>query len=77
MLIFASNFHLEKVLASSCLLFPGIIPAFETSHAIAHLLKMKNKYEKDDCVVLNFSGKGDKDINKAIELLNIEIKGFN
>lgn len=45
-------FHLAKV--------DGIIPALETAHALAYLPKMKLK--KDDVVVINLSGRGDKDM---------------
>ncbi len=40
----------------------GLLPALETCHAIVELFKRKEKYKKDDCVILNFSGRGDKDI---------------
>ena len=39
----------------------GIIPALESSHALAILPKMK--FKKDDIVVLNVSGRGDKDLS--------------
>ncbi|MFQ5891391.1 MAG: tryptophan synthase subunit beta [Candidatus Methanofastidiosia archaeon] len=51
----------------------GIIPAFETAHAIAHLQKMKESYDKDDIVVLIFSGRGDKDVETAIRILEINL----
>jgi tryptophan synthase beta subunit len=38
----------------------GIIPAIETAHALAYLHKMK--FKKDDVVVVNLSGRGDKDL---------------
>ena len=40
----------------------GLLPAFETCHAIAELFKRKGKYKSDDIVILNFSGRGDKDL---------------
>ncbi len=40
----------------------GLLPALETCHAIVELLKSKGRYKKDDIVILNFSGRGDKDI---------------
>ena len=40
----------------------GIIPALESAHALAMLPKMKDKFKKDDIVVLTISGRGDKDI---------------
>ena len=51
----------------------GILPAFETSHAIAHLLKFKGRLDKDEIVVLNFSGRGDKDVQTAVNLLGVEV----
>ncbi|WGI16801.1 tryptophan synthase subunit beta [Methanonatronarchaeum sp. AMET-Sl] len=45
----------------------GIIPALESSHAIAHLNKIKHKLEEDDIVIINLSGRGDKDVQKISE----------
>lgn len=41
----------------------GIIPALESSHAIAYGIKIAKKYDKDDCIIINLSGRGDKDID--------------
>ncbi|MCK9267421.1 MAG: tryptophan synthase subunit beta, partial [Alkaliphilus sp.] len=43
-------------------LIEGIIPALESSHAIAYLMKMAEKTKKDDIIIVNLSGRGDKDI---------------
>lgn len=40
----------------------GIIPALESSHALAYLISMKNKLPADTVVVANLSGRGDKDV---------------
>ncbi len=40
----------------------GIIPAIESAHAVAHLLKTADEYSKDDSVIINLSGRGDKDV---------------
>ncbi len=48
----------------------GIIPAFESSHAIAYLKKMQNL--KNSLVVVNLSGRGDKDMVQAKELLSFD-----
>jgi tryptophan synthase beta chain len=40
----------------------GIIPALESAHAIAHVAKMAPKLPRDHLVVVNLSGRGDKDI---------------
>lgn len=42
----------------------GIIPAIESAHAIAALNKFQ--FDKDDCVVINLSGRGDKDLETYI-----------
>ena len=41
----------------------GIIPAIESSHAIAGALKLAPKLSKDKIIVINVSGRGDKDVN--------------
>lgn len=41
----------------------GIIPALESAHAIAYLMKLAPKTKPDDIIVLNLSGRGDKDIH--------------
>ena len=48
----------------------GIIPALESSHAVAHLKKMKNI--KDKLIIVNLSGRGDKDMIQAKDLLNFD-----
>ncbi|MCM8567963.1 tryptophan synthase subunit beta [Gramella jeungdoensis] len=47
----------------------GIIPAIETSHALA--IFEDRKFKKDDIVVVNLSGRGDKDLNTYIEYFNL------
>ena len=41
----------------------GIIPALESSHAIAHLKKLRGRFSSKDIVVVCLSGRGDKDID--------------
>jgi tryptophan synthase beta chain len=41
----------------------GIIPALESAHAIAHLIKLAPRLSKDEIVLVNLSGRGDKDVN--------------
>jgi tryptophan synthase beta chain len=50
----------------------GIIPALETSHALAHLEKLMPTLPDGTKVVLNCSGRGDKDVNQAIGLLGMD-----
>ena len=47
----------------------GIIPALESSHAIAHVLKTAPKMSEDEIIVVNLSGRGDKDVAQAAEYL--------
>ena len=47
----------------------GIIPALESAHAIAHLLKLVPKMRSDQIVVVNLSGRGDKDVQSATKFL--------
>lgn len=46
----------------------GIIPALESSHALAYAIKMAPKYKKDDIIIVNLSGRGDKDIDTILSL---------
>jgi tryptophan synthase beta chain len=47
----------------------GIIPALESAHAIAHVVKIAPEMSKDTLVVVNLSGRGDKDLNIVSEAL--------
>jgi len=47
----------------------GIIPALESAHAVAHGLKIARTSSKDEVLIVNLSGRGDKDVNTAREIL--------
>lgn len=47
----------------------GIIPALETAHAIAYLNYLLPKTSADENVIINLSGRGDKDLNTIMEFL--------
>lgn len=51
----------------------GIIPALESAHAIAHAAKVVPEMDKDQIVVINLSGRGDKDVTEAMRLLGGEL----
>ncbi|NOS97551.1 MAG: tryptophan synthase subunit beta [Methylotenera sp.] len=51
----------------------GIIPALESSHALAHAEKMAKTMRKDEIILVNLSGRGDKDINTVAKLANITL----
>lgn len=52
----------------------GIIPALESSHAIAHGCKVAAKGKPGEVVLINLSGRGDKDVWSAARALGTEIK---
>ncbi len=47
----------------------GIIPALETSHAISHAIKLSQTLPSEERIVVNLSGRGDKDVEEATRLL--------
>ena len=51
----------------------GIIPALESSHALAHVMKIAPQMTTDQIVLVNLSGRGDKDINTVARLEGIEL----
>jgi tryptophan synthase beta chain len=46
-----------------CAKLEGIIPALEPAHALAHVIKIAPKMKKDEVIIVNICGRGDKDIN--------------
>ncbi|HOK87745.1 MAG TPA: tryptophan synthase subunit beta [Fervidobacterium sp.] len=46
----------------------GIIPAFESSHAIAYAMKVAPKLDKEKIILINLSGRGDKDVDAYMKL---------
>jgi tryptophan synthase beta chain len=50
----------------------GIIPALESAHAIAHAVKMAGSLSPDQIVIVNLSGRGDKDVDYIGDLLGME-----
>lgn len=47
----------------------GIIPALESSHAVAHAIKVASSMKRDQIVIVNLSGRGDKDIDSVRQRL--------
>jgi tryptophan synthase beta chain len=52
----------------------GIIPALETSHALAHAVELASNLPSEQHIVVNLSGRGDKDVEEALRLLGGEIE---
>ena len=51
----------------------GIMPALESSHAIAYAEKLARELSKDDIIIVNLSGRGDKDILTVAEIDGIKV----
>jgi tryptophan synthase beta chain len=51
----------------------GIIPALESSHAIAQVAKVAPKMKKDEIIIICLSGRGDKDVNQVADFLKEEL----
>jgi tryptophan synthase beta chain len=50
----------------------GIIPALESAHALAYVNKVAGDMPKDSIIIINLSGRGDKDMGQALKLLGLE-----
>lgn len=51
----------------------GILPALESSHAIAYAIESAAKLSKDAIVIVNLSGRGDKDVHTVAEVLGVSL----
>lgn len=51
----------------------GIIPALESSHAVAYARKIATECGKDDILVINLSGRGDKDVGTVADLSGVTV----
>ena len=49
----------------------GIIPALESAHAVAHTMKLAPKMKKRQVVIINLSGRGDKDVQQVAEIVKL------
>ncbi|PJE29161.1 tryptophan synthase, beta chain [Pseudooceanicola antarcticus] len=56
-----------------CCRTEGIIPALESSHAVAHVTKIAGDLPKDHIIVINLSGRGDKDIYTVADHLGFDM----
>jgi tryptophan synthase beta chain len=50
----------------------GIIPALETAHAVSYAMKLAAEMNRDDLIVVNLSGRGDKDVSEAMRVLKMQ-----
>ncbi len=51
----------------------GIIPALESSHAVAEAVKRAPKMKKSQVIIVNLSGRGDKDVNQVAEMRGVSL----
>jgi tryptophan synthase beta chain len=51
----------------------GIIPALESTHAVVHAIKRAKAMRKDEILVVNLSGRGDKDVNQVAKILGVAL----
>jgi tryptophan synthase beta chain len=60
-----------------CSKLEGIIPALEPSHALARVLDLAPQKSKDHLMVVNLSGRGDKDLDSVASYLSAKTRGAN
>ena len=51
----------------------GIIPAIESSHAVAHAMKIAPEMDKDDIIIVCLSGRGDKDVKSIADYRGVDL----
>ena len=51
----------------------GIIPALESAHAVAEVMKRAPKMKKNQILIMNLSGRGDKDVNQIAQMRGIQL----
>lgn len=61
-------FEAVKVMGRS----EGLIPALETAHAVAYMLSHQEEFDEDEVAVLNYSGRGDKDLEAILRYFKNE-----
>jgi tryptophan synthase beta chain len=52
----------------------GILPALESTHAIVEGLKRAKQMCKDELLLINLSGRGDKDVNQIAKMLGVTLR---
>ncbi|MDP6142515.1 MAG: tryptophan synthase subunit beta, partial [Dehalococcoidales bacterium] len=51
----------------------GITPALESTHAIFYAAKIAGSFNKEQIIIINLSGRGDKDMDIVIEALGVKL----
>jgi len=55
----------------------GIIPALESAHAVAEVMKRAPKMSKNKLIIVNLSGRGDKDVAQVAEKVGLQMPKGN
>jgi len=65
----------EETVDAFCVLSKeeGIIPALESSHAVAFAMKLARKMKREETIVVNLSGRGDKDVEVVADFLGVKV----
>ncbi len=53
--------------------FEGILPALESAHALAYALKIVKEKNNEDIIIVNLSGRGDKDVEQVMNMVEVKI----
>ena len=53
--------------------YEGIIPALETSHAIYYAIQLAKTLPRDKDIVINMSGRGDKDMPQIASIMGVQV----
>jgi tryptophan synthase beta chain len=56
-----------------CSRMEGIIPALESTHGLVHGLKRAREMRRDEVLIINLSGRGDKDVNQVAKILGVKL----
>jgi tryptophan synthase beta chain len=51
----------------------GIIPALESAHAIAEVMKRAPKMSRNKLIIVNLSGRGDKDVSQVVDKVGLQM----
>ncbi|HEX2854111.1 MAG TPA: tryptophan synthase subunit beta [Opitutaceae bacterium] len=57
----------------TCSRLEGIIPALESTHALVHGFKRAREMKPDEVLIINLSGRGDKDVNQVAKILGVKL----
>ena len=56
-----------------CAKLEGILPALEPSHALAYVMKIAPQLDKEQIIIMNLCGRGDKDVFTVAEALGVKL----